>query len=144
MPIPELAELRRLFRTAPFIAELGLELESIGAGECVTVLDLQPRHLQQHGFVHAGVLATMADHTAGAAAFTLATDGCRVVTAEFKISMLRAAQGEKLVCRATVLKSGRQFSFVESEVSCVAAGESRPVAKASATMAILAGARDSA
>jgi len=142
MPVPELADLKKAFHAAPFIGELGLELESIGAGQCVTVLELQPRHLQQHGFVHAGVLATMADHTAGAAAFTLIAPGCRVVTAEFKISMLRAAQGEKLVCRATVLKPGRQFSFVESEVSCVSAGESRLVAKVSATMAILADARE--
>lgn len=142
MPVPDLADLKKAFHAAPFISELGLELESIGAGQCVTVLELQPRHLQQYGFVHAGVLATMADHTAGAAAFTLVTPGCRVVTAEFKISMLRAAQGEKLVCRATVLKPGRQFSFVESEVSCVSAGESRLVAKVSATMAILADPRE--
>lgn len=142
MPVPDLADLKTAFHAAPFISELGLELESIGAGQCVTVLELQPRHLQQYGFVHAGVLATMADHTAGAAAFTLVTQGCRVVTAEFKISMLRAAQGEKLVCRATVLKPGRQFSFVESEVSCVSAGKSRLVAKVTATMAVLADARE--
>jgi uncharacterized protein (TIGR00369 family) len=138
MPVPELADLRKVFHDAPFIAELGLQLESIGPGECVTALELQPRHLQQYGFVHAGVLATVADHTAGATAFTLAADGCRVVTVEFKLSILRAATGGRLLCRATVLKAGRQFSFVESEVSCVSAGESRLVAKASATMAILA------
>jgi uncharacterized protein (TIGR00369 family) len=140
MPVPDLADLRKAFRDAPFIAELGLQLESIGPGECVTVLELQPRHLQQYGFIHAGVLATVADHTAGAAAFTLAADGCRVVTAEFKLSILRAATGGRLLCRATMLKAGRQFSFVESEVSCLSAGESRLVAKASATMAILAAA----
>ena len=59
----DIATLREMFRQAPFIAELGLELESIGPGECVTTLDLQPRHLQQNGFVHAGVQATLADHT---------------------------------------------------------------------------------
>ena len=67
--------LRQNFRQAPFIASLGLELASIGAGECTTRLDVRPDHLQQNGVVHAGVLATLADHTAGAAAFTTLAPG---------------------------------------------------------------------
>jgi uncharacterized protein (TIGR00369 family) len=132
------ATFRELFRSAPFIVELGLELESFGTGECVTSLNLEQRHLQQNGFVHAGVQATLADHTAGAAAGTLAAEGRHVMTVEFKISFFRAAKGERLVCRAKVIKPGRKFSFVESEVFCVSLGEERLVAKASATMAILA------
>lgn len=137
-----LATLKELFRSAPFIADLGLELESIGLGECVTVLELQVRHLQQNGFVHAGVQATLADHTAGAAASTLIGDGCYVMTVEFKLSLLRGAQGERLICRAKVLKPGKQFSFVESEVFCVSASAKRLVAKASATMAVVAARRE--
>ena len=61
-------------RGVPFdpalIADLGIEPISAADGTCVTYLDLQPRHLQQDGFVHAGVQATMADHTAGGAAGT--------------------------------------------------------------------------
>jgi uncharacterized protein (TIGR00369 family) len=129
---------KELFRSAPFIVELGLKLESFGAGECVTSLNLEQRHLQQNGFVHTGVQATMADHTAGAAAGTLAEEGHHVMTVEFKISLLRAAKGEHLVCRAKVIKPGRKFSFVESEVFCMSLGEERLVSKASATMAILA------
>lgn len=106
------------------------------------MLELQVRHLQQNGFVHAGVQATLADHTAGAAASTLVADGCYVMTVEFKVSLLRSAQGEQLICRAKVLKPGKQFSFVESEVFCVAAGAKRLVAKASATLAIIAAERE--
>lgn len=138
----DLATLKEMFRRAPFIADLGLELESIGPGECVTALDLQPRHLQQNGFVHAGVLATLADHTAGAAASTLVADGFYVVTVEFKVSLLRGAQGERLICNAKALKSGKQFSFIESEVFCISAGAKRLVAKASATMAVVAAGRE--
>jgi len=60
--------LERLFFAAPFIANLGIHLVSIAPGRCETTLDIEPRHLQQNGFVHAGVQSTMADHTAGAAA----------------------------------------------------------------------------
>ena len=65
MPQERIDELKRIFLAAPFIAELGMELISAGDGSCVTRLGLMPRHLQQDGFVHAGVQATMADHTAG-------------------------------------------------------------------------------
>lgn len=138
----DLAALRERFQRAPFIADLGLELDSIGLGECVTVLELQPRHLQQNGVVHAGVQATLADHTAGAAASMLVADGFYVMTAEFKISLLRSAQGERLICQAKVLKPGKQFSFVEAEVFCISAGTKRLIAKASATLAIIAAGRE--
>jgi uncharacterized protein (TIGR00369 family) len=134
----DLSTMREHFQRAPFIAELGMELDSASEGECATSLTVQPRHLQQHGFVHAGVQAAMADHTMGGAAFTAAAPGFTVMTAEIKLSLLRAGRGEKLLCRARVLKPGRQFSFVEAEVYCLSAGEERLISKASATMALVA------
>lgn len=136
MASTDIAALKAVFRAAPFVADLGLELESVGAGECVTTLEVAPRHLQQNGFIHAGVQVTMADHTAGAAASTQAPAGSYVVTAEIKVSFLRAAKGVRLICKSRVLKPGKQLAFVESEVFCVLpSGEERLVAKASATMA---------
>lgn len=132
-----IAKLNELFQRAPFIADLGMDLESLGSGACITSLKIEPRHLQQNGFVHAGVLAAMADHSAGAAAFTLVGEGSYVLTAEFKVSLLRAARGERLRCQSKVLKPGRRFSFVESEVYCETSGEESLVAKASATMVVV-------
>lgn len=134
--IPE--EVRRIFTQAPFIADLGLELSALGPGECTAVLPLQPRHLQQDGYVHAGVHAAMADHTAGGAAATLIKKGQIVLTMEFKINLLRAAKGERLICRAKVLKLGSRFTVVESEVFCEQAGEEQLVSKATATLAVVA------
>lgn len=131
-------EVERIFNRAPFIADLGITLDSLGHGECTTVLALQQRHLQQDGYVHAGVHATMADHTAGGAAATLIKKGQIVLTAEFKINLLRAARGERLICRATVLKPGNLFTVVESEVFCVASGQEQLVSKATATLAVVA------
>ena len=137
MPLADLETYRAIFRRAAFIADIGMELDDVGPGHCTTSLAVQARHLQHSGQVHAGVLATMADHTAGGAAQTLAAEGTFVVTAEMKISLLRPAQGERLVCRGRVLKPGKQLTFVEAEVHCIAAGKEHLVAKVSATMAVV-------
>ena len=79
-------ELERIFEAAPFVASLGIHLVTIEMGMCKTQLDVEPRHLQQNGFVHAGVQATMADHTAGGAAATLIEPG-HIVHVGRKIDM---------------------------------------------------------
>ena len=134
----DLGALRELFRRAPFMVDLGVEPVHAAKGEVHTVLSLAPRHLQHTGQVHAGVMATMADHTMGAAAQTMAPAGRWVVTAELKTSLLRPARGERLVCEAHVVKAGRTISFTQAEVWAETAGHRVLVVTASATMAVTA------
>jgi uncharacterized protein (TIGR00369 family) len=133
----DLEGMRAIFRSAPFIVDLGVELTAAGEGTCSTVLALLPRHFQHTGQVHAGVSTTMADHSMGAAAQGLAPAGFVIITAELKVSLLRPARGERLVCEARVLKPGRQLSFTEAEVFAEQGGERTLVLKASATMALV-------
>jgi len=130
-------ELGRIFKQAPFIEYLGLEPVSLGLGECETRLRVAEHHLQQDGYVHAGVMATMADHTAGAAAATMVRPGELVLSAEFKINMLRPALRGELQCRSVVLKPGARFCVVESEVRSVNSEHSTMVAKALVTIAVV-------
>ena len=130
-------ELERIFYSAPFVADLGICLVTVGPGHCDTELDVEPRHLQQDGFVHAGVQATMADHTAGGAAATMIEPDHIVLTVEFKINLLRAAKGERLTCRSKVLKPGARLIVVESEISCENDGTSKLVSKTTASMAVV-------
>ena len=131
------AELEQIFIAAPFVANLGIRLVSLGSGTCETELDVRFRHLQQDGFVHAGVQAAMADHTAGGAAATLIEPGHIVLTAEFKINLLRAAKGERLTCRSKVLKSGSRLIVVESEVLCENEEISKLVSKTTVSIAVI-------
>ena len=130
-------ELERIFNAAPFAASLGIRLVTIGPGICDTELDVERRHLQQDGFVHAGVQATMADHTAGGAAATLIEPDHMILTAEFKINLLRAAKGQRLTCRSKVLKPGSRLIVVESEVLCENEGTSKLVSKTTASIAVV-------
>lgn len=130
-------EIDRVFHAAPFIRDLGLQLSSVSAGECETLLPLSERHLQQDGFVHAGVQATVADHSAGTAASSLLLDGQQVLSAEFKINLLRSAKGPFLRCHAKVLKPGATLMVVESEVFCCEPDQWRLVSKTTVTLAVV-------
>lgn len=130
-------EVERIFSSAPFIADLGLEPVSIESGECRSRLVLENRHLQQDGFVHFGVQASVADHTAGAAGASMAKPGQIVLTSDFSLKLLRSAKGTHLDCVATVLKAGSSLTVVESEVYCGTPDDMRLVSKAAVTLAIV-------
>ncbi|MGD9866510.1 MAG: PaaI family thioesterase [Hyphomicrobiales bacterium] len=126
-----------IFDNAPFVRHLGARLEEIAPGECRTSLAIGTMHMQHDGVVHAGVQATLADHTAGCAAASLIEAGRRVLTAEFKINLLRAASGATLECHAKVLRPGRSLIVVESEVFAAAGGTRQLVSKATVTLAVV-------
>lgn len=109
---------RAVFDLAPFIRAVGYRLVDAGDGWVETALVVEEWHLQQHGFVHAGVLTTMADHTAGGAATTKAPPDHSVLTAELGVHLLRPARGEELRCRGEVVKAGRTLIVAESDVRC--------------------------
>ncbi len=134
----DLHALRGFFAASPFMVDLGVEPVAVDEGRVTTMLPLAPRHLQHTGQVHAGVMASMADHTMGAAGQTMAPEGFWIITAELKTSLLRPGKGERLVCEAVVIKPGRTLTFTEAEVYAEAAGGERTlVMKASATMALV-------
>ena len=133
----DLDTLRRFFSAAPFMVDLGVVPVAVEDGRVRTELEVLPRHLQHTGQVHAGVMATLADHSMGAAAQTLAAEGVWVMTAELKTSMLRPGKGQRLVCQAWVVKPGRNLSFTEAEVYAQTGEQRTLVMKASATMALV-------
>ncbi|HHM8633465.1 TPA: PaaI family thioesterase [Pseudomonas aeruginosa] len=126
------------FAAASFVGDLGIRPLDCGPGWVEAGLDILPRHAQQNGFIHAGVQATLADHAAGAAAATLVEEGQTVLTLEFKLNLLRPALCQRLLCRAEVLKAGRQVTVVEAEVFAERDGRRHLFSKASVTMAVVA------
>ncbi len=134
-----LDELRGFFAASPFVRQLGIEPEALEPGRIRTRLAVSEGLYQHTGQVHAGVMATMADHSMGSAAQTLAPEGHWALTAELKTSQLRPGRGDSLVCEAWVVKPGRRLSFTEAEVWAEQADGRRVlVMKASATMALVA------
>jgi uncharacterized protein (TIGR00369 family) len=99
-----------------FIADVGYEAVNFERGRLESRLKILDRHRQQDNYIHAGVIAAMADHTAGYAAFSLVPEDHRILTIEFKINFLNPAFGNALVCRSRILREGGQILVGESEV----------------------------
>jgi uncharacterized protein (TIGR00369 family) len=117
-----------------FIQYCGFEPEVVRKGYFQSRVDIQDHHRQQDGFIHAGVMATMADHTAGYAAFTTVPDEFQILTIEFKVNFLRPAYGRRLVCRSRVIRPGSQIIISESEVFDQREGGEIMAAKALVTL----------
>ena len=99
-----------------FIKYCQFQAEVVEKGYFQSRVLIEEHHRQQDGFVHAGVMATMADHTAGYAAFTTVPEEFQILTIEFKINFLRPAYGDSLICRSRVIREGSQIIISESEV----------------------------
>lgn len=126
-----------IFAEANFIADLGIEPLAIVPGRVEARLAVRERHLQHSGIVHAGVQATLADHTAGAAGQTVIEAGQMVLTSSFTINLLSPAAGTCLFARAEVLKAGRRLIVVESNVSARDGTGERLVARALVNLVVL-------
>lgn len=130
---PAAASVENIFYQANFIRDLNIRLDKVSEGICETSLMVQERLRQQHGFIHGGVIATMADHTAGGAARSVSGEK-DVLTVEFKINYLRPAIGDRLRCTATVLRAGKTVIVAEALVYAGNAGKETLVAKLTETL----------
>ena len=125
-----------IFDAAGFLGTLGVRLEAVGPGTCEASLRLAPAHAQQHGFVHAGVITTLADHAAGSAAKAAVPPDRDVLTLEVKINFLRPGRGDRLIARGRCLRAGRTIAVSESEVFAVVDGQEELIAKLSSTLTV--------
>lgn len=85
-------------------------------GTFESTLKIGENHKTQDSFIHAGLIATMSDHTAGYAAYTLVPDNIRILTIEFKINFLKPAYGNALKCKSEIISKGRQIIVAQSTV----------------------------
>ncbi len=92
---------------------------------------------QQNGVFHGGAIAFLVDIATTAAAATVLRPGYSVITAEYKLNIVSPGTGDRLVCRAEVVKPGRMLTVVEAKVHALDGDKSRLVAVALATIANL-------
>ena len=102
--------------TQGFSELVGFEMASSGDGRAELVLNVEPRHLNPHGTVHGGAIATLVDSAMGAAVATTTGDGEGPVTIEMKVTYLEPATTGQLRASAEVRRRGKRITIVEADV----------------------------
>lgn len=130
---------RASFAKQGLLQTLSVSLVTVAPGRVEIALTPGSAVSQQHGFVHAGALATIADSAAGYAALSLMPPGAGVLTTEFKINLLAPAAGERILARGRVIKAGRTLTLAQTEVYSETAGQEKLVALLTATLMTIEG-----
>lgn len=137
---PRYAErVRDSFARQQVMTTFGATLVDVTPGRVVAAMPFNAALTQQHGFLHAGVVAAVLDSACGYAAFSLMDEDSAVLTAEFKINLLAPAEGARFRFEAQVVKSGRTLLPAEGRAYAETEGGPRLIATMSATLMAVRG-----
>ena len=129
------ADVRASLSRQSFMTVLGAEPVEISPGRVVLEMPFRADLCQQNGFLHAGVVTSVADSACGYAALTLMAPGSDVLSVEFKVNLLAPAVGDRFRAVGTVVRSGRALTVCSGEVIALAEGRpDKQVALIQATM----------
>lgn len=140
---PAYAErVRASFARQGAMQTIGATLADIAPGRVVIELPWHQALTQQHGFLHAGMVATALDSACGYAGSTLMPAEAGVLTIEFKINLLAPAQGSRFRMEGLVVKPGRTITVAEGRAYALHEGREKLVATMGATLMTIAGRDD--
>lgn len=127
---------RSALKRQGFMGLLGAELRSIEPGRVVLGVAYRDDLNQQNGFLHGGVVGTLCDNAAAAAAGTLVARGSGILTVEYKVNFLGPAVGERIEAHGEVVRLGRTVTVSRADAFAIDGGKSRQVASALVTLMI--------
>lgn len=129
-----LQRVRDSFARQQAMALVGATLAKVEPGLVEIALPYAPNITQQHGFVHAGVIAMVVDSACGYSALSMMGPGGGILSVEFKMNMLRPALGERFTARGRVVRAGRTMTVCQGEAIAHRDGKDSVVAIMQATM----------
>ncbi len=131
------ARIHASFARQAFMATLGASLVEVEPGRVVIEMARQEALTQQHGFVHAGAIASVVDSACGYAALSVMDEGTGVLSVEFKVNLIRPAAGERFRATGTVEQAGRTLVICRGEAEAWDGGAWKRIALMQATMMCL-------
>jgi uncharacterized protein (TIGR00369 family) len=115
-PDPDFAaRVRASFARQGAMGLIGAQLQHVSPGRVLIALPHHASVSQQHGFVHAGIVATALDSACGYAGATLMPADAGVLTIEFKINLLAPARGPWIWLDGQITKAGRSISVADGK-----------------------------
>jgi uncharacterized protein (TIGR00369 family) len=130
-------EIKQSFARQTMMDTIGAQLSRVEPGGIEITLPYRADLAQQHGYLHAGIVTTIADTACGYAAYSLMPPGSEVLSVEFKVNLLRPAKAETFVAVAEVVKAGKTLTVVRADVFGINSDRRELVATMLATMICL-------
>ena len=105
------------FQKQSFLSLIGARFDHVEKGKVRISCRKREDLLQQQGFLHGGVVTSLADVACGYAALTTMPDHFEVLTVELKINLMRPAAADEVIATGEVIKAGKSLSVVEATVT---------------------------
>jgi uncharacterized protein (TIGR00369 family) len=133
---------RSSFERQAAMKTIGARLSHVEPGRVHIELPFSPALTQQHGFLHAGMIATALDSACGYAASTLMPHDAGILTIEYKINLVAPGRGQRFRMEGQVVKPGRTITLVEGRAFAIDDGRDRLIATMTATEMTITGRDD--
>ncbi len=134
-----IARVRASFARQEVMRTLGVTIARVAQGEVEFTMPYSEGFTQQHGFLHAGIVATVLDSACGYAAFTSMAPEAAVLTIEFKANFLAPAKGVSFRFVGKTVKAGRTITVCEAQAFARAGSDERLIASMTATIMAVTG-----
>src|SRR5919112_3136134 len=109
-------EIKQSFAKQTIMGLIGAQLSRVEPGIIEIALPYRPDLAQQHGYLHAGIVTTIADSACGYAAYSLMPPETEVLSVEFKVNLLRPAKSATFLAIAEVVKAGKTLTVVLADM----------------------------
>ncbi|MCY4336811.1 MAG: PaaI family thioesterase [Litoreibacter sp.] len=133
------ARVRANFAKQVIMSKLRVSLADVAPGRVVLEMPFQDDLIQQHGFIHAGIITTALDSACGYAAFSLMPAEAEVLTVEFKSNFLRPAAGDSFRFEGRVMKPGKTLIITEGRAFAITDQGEKEISAMQATMMVVTG-----
>lgn len=130
-------QVKTSFERQGYMRFLGASLTDLAPGYCEIQVPFREELSQQHGYFHGGVVGSLADNAGGFAGASLMSAEQTVLTVEYKVNLYAPADGDILIARGRVAKSGRTLTITHTDLFVMKAGKEHPCATSLQTLMLL-------
>ena len=134
--------IRASFEMQAVMALIGAELTRIQPGTIEIELPFDQKLTQQHGFLHAGIIATALDSACSYAAYSLLPEDASILTIEFKVNLMSPGRGDRFLFRGEVTKPGSNIIVADGRAYALGDGPAKLIASMTGTKMVIRGRED--
>lgn len=104
------------FSSAPVGKLVGFDVEVQPDNSVAIAMEVRPEHMNPMGFLHGGIMSTIADAAMGITFGRSLDSEQNFTTIELKVNFIRGVTQGKLVAKGRIVKRGTTIGFLDCEV----------------------------